>query len=85
MCDSRSRLFHIFKIIISAILVSGMSTVWDGTDGCAKKYRCSLGIYLMTVLSFSYGVIMDCANNAPGHGKNIFYGINVTGKRYFKG
>ena len=49
--------------------MSGMSTVWEDTDGCAKQYRCALDIYLMTVLSYSYGIIMDCSINAPGHVK----------------
>ena len=34
----------------SGILVSGMSTVWEDVDGCAKKYRYVLDQYLMTVL-----------------------------------
>ena len=62
-----------------------MSTVWEDTDGCSKQYRWALDIYLMTVLSSLYGIIMDRAINVPGHGKNVVDGINVTGKRYLKG
>ena len=43
--------------------MSGMSKVWEDTAGCANKYRCNLDIYLMTVLSSSYGIIMDLAIN----------------------
>ena len=32
------------------ILVSGFLTVWEGTDGREKKYRCALDIYLTIVL-----------------------------------
>ena len=39
----------------------------------------------MTVLSCSYGIIMDHAINAPVNGKNICDGLNVTDKRYLKG
>ena len=39
----------------------------------------------MTVLSSSYGIIMDCIVNEPGHGNNVADGINATDKRYFKG
>ena len=39
----------------------------------------------MTVLSSSYGVIMDRAINAPVHGKNVVDGLNATNKRYLKG
>ena len=39
----------------------------------------------MTVLSSSYGIIMDSAMNAPGRGKNAVDGLNATDKRYLKG
>ena len=38
----------------------------------------------MTVLSYSYGIIMDRAINAPGHGKSVSYELNATDKHYFK-
>ena len=38
----------------------------------------------MTVLSYSYGIIIYRAINAPGHGKNVVDGINATEKRYLK-
>ena len=47
--------------------MSGMSTVWEDTDGCENQYRFTLSIYLMTLLSSSYVIIMDCAINEPGH------------------
>ena len=62
-----------------------MSTVWEDTNGYEKQYRFALGIYSMTVLSCSYGIIMDHAINAPVNGKNICDGLNVTDKRYLKG
>ena len=48
-----------------------MSTVWGDTDGCDKQYRCALDIYLITVLSYSYGIIIDSSINAPGRGKML--------------
>ena len=39
----------------------------------------------MTVLSSSYGIIMDRVINAPGHGNNVVYGLNAEDKRYLKG
>ena len=38
----------------------------------------------MTVLSYSYGIIIDHAFNAPGHGKNFVGVLNATYKRYLK-
>ena len=64
--------------------MSGISTVWEDTDGCAKKYKCALAIYLMTVLSSSYGITMDRTINAPVHGKNVVYGLNATDTNYLK-
>ena len=65
--------------------MSGMPRAWEDTYCCANQYVCDLAIYLMTVLSSSYSIIMDCANNAPGHGKNIFDGLNEMTKRHLEG
>ena len=40
------------------ILVSGMSTVMEETDGFTKQYSCDMAIYLTTVLSYLYGIII---------------------------
>ena len=55
------------------------------TDGCTNQYRCDLEIYLMTVLSSLYDIIVDCAINASGHGNIVVYGINTTDKHCLKG
>ena len=82
--DSRSRVFRLLKNLFdSVILVSGISTVWEDTDGCSKPCMCALYIYLMNVLSYSYVIIMDRAINALGHGKNVVDGINATHKYYY--
>ena len=46
---------------------------------------CYSDIYLITVLSSSYGIIIDRAINAPGHGKNVVDGLNATENIYLKG
>ena len=44
---------HLFKKMIElGLLVSGISTVWEDTNGCANQYMCALSIYIMTVLSY---------------------------------
>ena len=78
-------MFHLLIVLFDwGILVCGMSTVCEDTDGCANQYRCALDIYLMTVLSSSYGIIMDCEINEPVHGKSVVDGLNETDKCYFK-
>ena len=64
------------------MLVPGMSTLWEDTSGCAKQYRFDLAIYLITLLSFSYGIITDLAINAPVNVNNIFDGFHAMDKRY---
>ena len=50
-CDSHAHMVHLLKTFLeSGILVSGMLTVREDTDGCANQYRCVLGIYLITML-----------------------------------
>ena len=62
-----------------------MSTLWEETDSFANQYKCDLDMYLMTVLSSSYGIIMDCEINAPGHVKNVVDRLNATENPYLKG
>ena len=61
-----------------------MSTVWEDTNGCAKEYSFDLAICLVTVLSSSYGIIMDRGINSPHRGNNVVDGLNATDKRYLK-
>ena len=79
-------MFHLFKTFLeSGILVSDMSTFWEETDGRAKQDMCALAIYSMTVISYSHGIISDCAINAQGIGKNVVDGLNAKDKHYLKG
>ena len=76
-------MFHLLdKLFDSGILVCGMSTIWEVTNGCSNKYRYALAIHLMTVLSSSYGIITNRAINSPGHVNNFADGINEMDKCY---
>ena len=71
-------MFHLFKTFLEpGILVSVMSKFWEDTSGCTNKYNFSLAIYLMTLSSSSYGIIMDCAIIAPVYGNNVIDGLNA--------
>ena len=59
-------------------------TVWDDTDGCGKQYRCGTALYLLSVLAGRFGIVIDRAIGAPGHGKDIVDGLNATDKVYLK-
>ena len=45
---------------------------------------CDLAVYLMTELSFSYGIIMNTENNVPWHGKNAVDELKTMNERYLK-
>ena len=63
---------HLWNTFLeSGKLLSDVSAVYEDTDGCAKKYRCDLNIYLTTVLSSLYGIIINRAMNAPGCRNNV--------------
>ena len=59
-----------------------LSTIWENTDGCAEKYRCASALYLMSVMSKTYSIIIDRGISAPGHGKEVVDGIIAVDKHY---
>ena len=52
------------------------------TNGCAEKYICASALYLMSVMSQCYYVVVDKVISAPGHGKEVLDGINAIDARY---
>ena len=56
----------------------------EDTYGYEKQYRRALEIYLMTVLSDIFGIIIDSEINVPSHANNVVDDINDTGKIYLK-
>ena len=56
--------------------------MWENTDGCAEQYRCVSALYLMSVISQCYSIIIDRGISAPGHGKYVVDWLNSVDKRY---
>ena len=56
--------------------------MWDQTDECAKKYRCSIAYYQMSYLSKSYQIVLDRSIDSPGHGKDVVDVFNAVQKQY---
>ena len=56
------------------------TTLWEETDGCAKQYRCATAMYLLSLISVRFNIVIDRAVEAPGHGKDIVDGLNATDK-----
>ena len=65
------------------VLIKG-GNLYCNSDGCAKQYRCANAIYYLSALAYKYGIIIDRAIGAPGHGKDIVDGLNAVDKQYLK-
>ena len=61
------------------VLTTSLSKIWENTDGCAEQYRCDSALYLMSVMSQTYSLIIDRGISAPGHGKEVADGLNGHG------
>ena len=56
--------------------------MWENNGGCAEQYRCASALYLMSVMSQTYSIIIDRSISVPGHGKEVVDGLNAVDKRY---
>ena len=63
-------------------LGAGVSNIWENTDIYSEHYRCAAALFLLSVLSKFYNIIIDLGVSAPGHGREVEYGLNVTNKRF---
>ena len=64
------------------VLTTSLSTIWENTDGCDEQYRCASALYLMSVMSQTYFIIIERDISAPGHGKEVVDGLNTVDKSY---
>ena len=51
------------------VLTTQLSTILENTDGCAEQYICASALYLMSVMSQTYSIIIDRGISEPGNGK----------------
>ena len=64
------------------VLTKPLSTIYGNTDGCAEQYRCTSALYLMSVMSQYYSIIIDRGISGPGQCKEVVDGLNSVDKRY---
>ena len=50
-------------------LTTSLSIIWENTDGFSEQCICASALYLMSVMSKCYFIIIDRCISAPGHGK----------------
>ena len=65
------------------VLKISLSTIWENTDGFAEQYRCASELYLISLMSQTYSIIIDRGISEPGHGKEVVYGLNAVDKRLY--
>ena len=63
-------------------LTSVLSTIREYTDCCAEQYRCASALYLMSVMSQCYSIVIDRGISAHGSVKEVVGGLNDIGKKY---
>ena len=66
----------------SKCLFSGHSTIWENTYSCADHYICDTSLYLLSILSQSFNIIINRGISAPGHVIEVVDGLNYTDKRF---
>ena len=49
-----------------------------------KQLRCVSTMWILSVLSFTYRVIIDKYNNSTGPGRSKMYGMNGSDKSYLR-
>ena len=59
-----------------------LCAIYGNDDGCAEQYIYASELYLMSVMSQCYSIIIDRGISAPGHGKEVVDGLNATDKQY---
>eukprot|EP00957_Ditylum_brightwellii_P159306 12126360-Ditylum_brightwellii.AAC.1 len=60
------------------------STIMEDTDGYSKQYRFASSLYLISTICIKYGIVIDHAVGAPGHGKDVVDGLNAVDKRFLR-
>ena len=63
-------------------MLNMLSEIWENTYACAEHYRCATALYLMSMLSQAFSVIIDRGISAPGHVTEVVYGLNSIYKRF---
>jgi hypothetical protein len=75
---------RLVNLLLERGVLKRSSWILDHTDGCAKQYRCGTAMYLLALLAVSYGIVVDWAVGAPGHGKCKVGGANAVDKWFIE-
>ena len=57
--------------------------IWEIIDGCADHNGCATALYLMSILSHDFYVIIDHGIDKPGHGREVVYMDSTPSTKVF--
>ena len=78
--DTHSK--HIMELLqTKKILFANISKIWGNTDGRTEKYRCATALYLLSMLTHTYNIIIDRGVGSSGHVQEDVSGFNATYER----
>ena len=62
--------------------MTNKGTIWDNKYGCSEKYRCATVLYLLSMFSRAYNIVVYRCVESPGHVKDFVYVLNATDKSF---
>ena len=62
---------------IIQLIFYGLITIWENIDVCADHNICAVELYLLSILSQAFNIVIDRGISEPGHGREILYGLNT--------
>ena len=63
------------------MLPSKLITLWENTNGCTEHYRCATVLFLLSMLSQVFYVIIHRSVSETGHGGEVVDELNTTNKK----
>ena len=64
------------------IMSNTLSTIWGNTDGCTEHYIYETTLYLISMLSQEFYVIISRGIIAPGYGREVVHVLNAIDKSF---
>ena len=76
---------HIIEFLKNQhIVFFNLIKIWENKDSHAEKYICATTLFLLSILSQVYNIMIDHVVSASGHGTVLFDGLKATGKNIFQ-
>ena len=63
---------------IMALLNNRKLLTWENKYGCSDQYICATELYLLSMFSHEYNIVIYCGVGSPGHGKDVVDGLDAT-------